>query len=64
MRPPEVCLDGKLLLLPSYGGCDMFVYDMKNKLNNMYENVKMDGCGLGYVVDIILLRKFESFFCG
>ena len=29
MRPPE---DSELLLLPSYGGCDMFVYDMYNKL--------------------------------
>ena len=32
MTPPEVCLDSKLLLLPSYGGCDMFVHDMYNKL--------------------------------
>ena len=29
MRPPE---DSKLLLLPSYGGCDVFVYYMYNKL--------------------------------
>ena len=29
MRPPE---DSKLLLLPSDGGCDVFVYDMYNKL--------------------------------
>ena len=29
MRPPE---GGKLLLPPSYGGCDVFVYDMYNKL--------------------------------
>ena len=29
MRPPE---DSKLLLLPSYGGCDVFVYNMYNKL--------------------------------
>ena len=31
MRPPEACWVGKLLLLPSYGGCEMFVYEMYNK---------------------------------
>ena len=40
MRPPEVYVDGKLLLLPSYGGCDMFVDDMYNRLIYYIENVE------------------------